>query len=266
MNNLFAYGCGSPIRLPIVNALAIGSFADKFIPDANPTYLGGNSIVWGLIRGADEIMKITKSRGYKYFQIDNAYFARNHYYRVTCNALQLNFLPQKVINDRYKTIINHLGKSIKPWKKKRNGPIVICPSSNFLFQYYGTTLDDWVSSITSELRKLTSRPIKIRYKQIMPKDDIDSEISDAWCVVTHVSASALDALMLGIPVITTGDCAATPLATPLAGIESPNLAEGRHELFSLLANAQFTKDEMLNNSVLNKVERLFNLISSNTVI
>ena len=45
---VFAYGCGSPIRLPIVAALARGSSAKQFIPDANPVYRGDNSIVWGL--------------------------------------------------------------------------------------------------------------------------------------------------------------------------------------------------------------------------
>lgn len=46
---VFAYGCGSPIKLPIVGALARGSSAKEFIPDANPVYRGDNSIVWGLM-------------------------------------------------------------------------------------------------------------------------------------------------------------------------------------------------------------------------
>jgi len=63
IRQLSAYGCGSPIRLPIVQALSVGASANAFIPDANPVYRGGDSIVWGLIRGADEIMLKTRHHG-----------------------------------------------------------------------------------------------------------------------------------------------------------------------------------------------------------
>jgi hypothetical protein len=233
---LHAYGCGSPIRLPIVHALAIGSGASQFIPDPNPVYQGGDSIVWGLIRGADEIMLQTSRNGCDYFQIDNAYFGRNVYYRVTLNALQLSQLPAE-----------------------RNGPIVICPSSEFLYRFMGTTLDKWVAEVVDEIKKYTDRKIFIRYKDISLKDDIDLDISNAWCVVTHVSAAALDALRLGIPVVTTGQCAATPLSIKTQDIDNPSLLGGRDELFSLLACGQFTPEEMLNQNVLATVRGISGL-------
>lgn len=254
--SLHAYGCGSPIRLPIVQALAIGSSADQFIPDPNPVYQGGNSIVWGLIRGADEIMLQTRQNNRDYFQIDNAYFGRNIYYRVTLNALQLSQLPSSVISNRYKIILNSINKPILPWKTERNGPIVICPSSEFLYRFLGTTLEEWVAGVVGEIKKHTNRDIFIRYKAISPKDDIDVDISDAWCVVTHVSAAALDALRLGIPVVTTGQCAATPLSIKIQDIDNPIFDDGRDELFSLLACGQFTPEEMLNQNVLAAVRSI----------
>ena len=264
--NLVAYGCGSPIRLPIVEALAKGSHADKFIPDSNPKYIGGDSIVWGLIRGANEIMLETRRSGRDYFQIDNAYFGRNIYFRVTQNALQINCLPTTVIDNRYKYILDQLGKSILPWKKNRNGPIVICPSSNFMYLFMGTTLENWLKDVIDELRKFTNRPIVVRFKEIMPKDDIDDVIRDAWCVVTHVSSAAIDALRLGIPVVTTASCAASSLATPIQKIEFPNLAQGRDELFSLLAHCQFSQDEMRNSNVLYSVIKNNSVINQNTLL
>lgn len=265
MKKIVAYGCGSPIRLPIVQALAIGASADKFIANENPRYLGGDSIIWGLIRGASEIMTQTNLSGNDYFQIDNAYFGRNIYFRVTLNALQLNNLPRTVINNRYKLIFNQIGKSIQGWKKIRNGPIVVCPSSNFLYKYMGTTLECWIESVIEEIRKYTSRQIVIRYKEIMPKDDIDDSIKDAWCLVTHVSASALDALRLGIPIVTTSACAASALATSIENIESPYQGEGREELFSLLANGQFTPEEMLKVDVLDTVREISQKIKINNI-
>lgn len=255
-NQIFAYGCGSPIRLPIVQALATGAGVNAFIPNASPSYQGGDSIVWGLIRGAHEIMQQTRQNGFDYFQIDNAYFGRNRYFRVTQNALQLTHMPKAVLDDRYKSIFNMLGKSLLPWRTQRNGPIVICPSSEFLYRFYGTTLEAWIQSVSLEIKKYTDRQIVVRYKDLMPKDDIDEAIQDAWCVVTHVSAAALDALRLGVPVITTGECAASPLATPLSEINNPRLSEGREMLFSLLANCQFTFEEMLNSNVVATVREM----------
>ena len=255
-HQIVAYGCGSPIRLPIVQALATGAGANAFIPNANPTYQGGDSIVWGLIRGAHEIMQQTRQNGFDYFQIDNAYFGRNRYFRVTRNALQLTHMPKVVIDDRYLFIFKMLGKSIMPWRKERNGPIVICPSSEFLYKFYGTTLQAWIHSVTTEIKKYTDRQIVVRYKELMPKDDIDDAIQDAWCVVTLVSAAALDALRLGVPVVTTGECAASPLATPISEIENPKLLDGREMLFSFLASCQFTPEEMLKNNVIAAVRSL----------
>lgn len=261
---LVAYGCGSPIRLPIVEALAIGSAANKFIPVSNPVYEGGNSIVWGLIRGAREIMLQTRDSGNDYFQLDNAYFGRNVYFRVTQNALQLNFLPNKVLDNRYKYILEKLGKTILPWKKIRNGPIVICPSSNFMYLFMGTTLESWLKTVVEEIIKFSDRPIVIRFKELMPTDDIDQAIGDAWCVVTHVSSAALDALRLGIPVVTTASCAASSLSTRIQEIEFPEQTEGRDELFSLLAHGQFLQEEMLSNNVVNSIVKISNVIKSNS--
>ena len=217
--------------------------------------------MWGLIRGSHEIMRQTREHGFDYFQVDNAYFGRNIYFRVTLNKFQLAQMPANIVNDRYKIILGQFGKTIMPWKKERNGPIVICPSSEFLFRLYGTSLQAWVESVSAEIKKHTDRPIFVRYKELMPKDDIDEAIEGAWCVVTHVSAAALDALRLGVPVITTGECAASPLATPLDEIENPRLPEGREALFSLLANGQFTPEEMLKLNVLETVRRV-SLINS----
>ena len=88
------------------------------------------------------------------------------------------------------------------------------------------------------------------------RDDIDADISNAWCVVTHVSAAALDALRLGIPVVTTGQCAATPLSIKIQDIDNPIFVDGRDELFSLLACGQFTPEEMLNQNVLAAVRSI----------
>jgi hypothetical protein len=73
--------------------------------------------------------------------------------------------------------------------------------------------------------------------------------------VTHVSAAAIDALRIGVPVVTTADCAATPLATPIEDIESPLTGMDRRPLFSSLAYGQFTPQEMASGFAWETVQR-----------
>jgi hypothetical protein len=241
-----AYGCGSPIRLPIVHALALGSKADYFYPEENPIYQGGDSIVWGLIRGAREIMIETNQSGRIFYQIDNAYFGRNIYYRITKNALQLSQISDQVTAHRRESIFKELGLRILPWNNKRNGPIILCLSSSHLYEFYGANTEAWITSTIAQIRRFSDREIIIRDKDLDPSNPIQAQINNAWCVVTHVSAAALDALLLGIPVITTGHCAASPLSTTFELIENPPMSEGREELFASLSWGQFTPAEMLN--------------------
>jgi len=168
----------------------------------------------------------------------------------------LSGLPREVLNNRHEIILKFLGKNILPWNKSRNGPIVICPSSEMLYRFYGTTLADWIDEVTQNIQKQTDRPISIRFKEISPKDDIDELIRQAWCVVTHVSSAALDSLRMSVPVVTTGVCAASALATPISEIENPNMPNGREALFSLLANAQFTIEEMSSNNIIDIISNL----------
>ena len=87
--HLTVYACGSPVRQAVMESIAKGTPSSQFIPDPNPTYQGGNSIIWGLIRGADNLMRQTKVSGHDFYQIDNAYFGRNTYYRISKNQFQL---------------------------------------------------------------------------------------------------------------------------------------------------------------------------------
>ena len=240
MPRLNVYGCGSPIRLPIAQAMAQGAGADAFIPGPNPDYLGGTSIIWGLIRGAPAVMDATRAAGFDFFQMDNAYFGRERYFRITRNALQITQAGDRD-DRRLMANFRETGHRLAPWRTDRPGPIVLCPSSHFLHGYFGTTIEAWTEDVTRRIRAVSDRPILMRPKAFI---GIEAQIADAWCVVTHVSAAGLDALRLGIPVVTTAPCAASPLATSLEAIETPYLHGDRIRLFSTLAWGQFTPDEM----------------------
>lgn len=251
---LNAYSCGSPIRTTVIQAIAIGSHAHNIDFSANPQYLNGDSIIWGLIRGAKELMYLTRQNGYDFYQIDNAYFGRDLFFRITRNELQCTKLKNNSDFSRLENIFKYLNYEIKPWNTNRNGPIIICPSSNFLYSFYDTTLEKWISTTLDLIRKHTDRPIKIRHKDLSLTTNIDNEIFNAWCVVTHVSSAGLDALRLGVPVVTTGICAASPLGTPINNIDNPELKDGRYELFSNLAWSQYTLDEFSKYNLILKLQ------------
>ena len=73
---IHAYACGSPIRKPYVKAAA-ESVGAQFHPDADPRYLGGDAIVWGLIRGAPKLIGEVRANKNNYWHMDNGYFGRN---------------------------------------------------------------------------------------------------------------------------------------------------------------------------------------------
>ena len=239
---LNVYGCGSPIRLPIAEAMAQGSGAVNFLPQADPTYVPGNSIVWGLIRGARNIIESTISNHCDYYQMDNAYFGRDVYYRITRNGLQLSKLANRD-ESRLNLQFKSLNLKFENWKKRRGDNILICASSEDLYRFYQTTADDWISSTISKIRRYTDRPIVIRKKQLF---GIEDAVKNSWIVVTHSSAAAIDALRFGIPVIITEESAAMPLATKFSEIENPRITANRRTLFSTLAWGQFTMEEMRN--------------------
>ena len=127
------------------------------------------------------------------------------------------------------------------WKKKRGDDILICASSPLLYEFYNTTIDEWLKDTVEKIRKYSNRPITVRQKQL---GNIEFDLERSWLLVTHVSASALDALIHGIPVIATAPCAATPMATLIQEIENPRITANRNALFSTLAWGQFTISEM----------------------
>lgn len=214
--------------------------------ESKPNYRGGDSIVWGLIRGAPHIIEETKKAGKDYYQLDNGYFGRNSYYRFTKNAFQQTELKERK-PDRWEHIKKQHSLEIRPWKKDGKY-ILLCMSTEHLFRFFGKDINLYREKTVKSIKSVTDRPIVVREKDTRgtPQEGIPIEdaLKDAWCVVTHTSAAALDALRFGVPVFTTGPCAANPCASQdLSQIETPIYPE-REPLFWSLAYGQWLPEEM----------------------
>ena len=230
----------------VCKALATGS-GGQIVPATR--LLDGPGAVYGILRGCDQILKESWWVGRDTYHVDHGYFRRGNgdfkgYYRITRNGLQVvgngnaaawekNAPP----GDR----LEELGIQFKPWRKTGE-EVVIAPLSKAVGQFLGIDPHRWLETVINEVRQYTDRSITIK-----PKDseaNIRDSLRRAHCLVTHSSNSAIDAIVEGIPVFVTGDCAAKFLASgPLTNIEKPRYPE-REPWFRVLSYSQWTLAEI----------------------
>ena len=87
------------------------------------------------------------------------------------------------------------------------------PPTKNTYKHLGyRNINDWTNSVTSEIKKYSDRQIKIS-----TKDNPITLSDEIWCLVTAISNTQVDALINGIPVITTHG---TKIGQ-LSNIESP---------------------------------------------
>ena len=192
-------------------------------------------------------------QGRDYYYIDTGYFGNNkhkNFHRITKNAMQYTGkLDPDCPVDRFE----QTGESLKKFRPGKN--ILICPPSQKAMSYWGLKLEDWLQITVDDIKKYTDRPIVIREKQPrhvrINTDTIQMALEqDVHCMVTFNSIAAVEALMNGKPVFTTGPVgtnAAEPLSNKdLKLIDNPFIPtiEEVHNLCCNLAYQQFTVKEM----------------------
>jgi hypothetical protein len=160
---------------------------------------------------------------------DNSYFdaGRGRFYRFTKNAFQLSTLG-KPDYGRLKA----LGIEIQPWRRGKH--IIVVEQSPHFLNLVGA----------KDIKLKTERPIKVR-KWTGDKHkagaSLREDLQDAYCLVTHMSAAANEALLAGVPVVV-GDCAAKPLSSP--DIDHLVYPDNREEWAAGLAANQWTLEEL----------------------
>lgn len=182
-----------------------------------------------------------RKRGEAFYYGDHAYFGRGKFYRFTKNALQ--YSPRTAQKGNHEPDFNRL----KPfWTKekpfKKNGShIVLCPQTDGWHERMGEPL--WHKRMKKTLELYTDRTIIMRSKK--DAKPLAEDLIDAWAVVTHTSNAAVEALLHGVPVFCTGDCAASHMGlSDVVNIEKPIYPEGRLEMAAVLAANQWTLDEL----------------------
>lgn len=227
------YALGSQTRaIEVLTALG-----GELVRDANAKYKPGDCAVWGLLRGAREIRRQCLESGHNYYAVDHAYIGRETYFRVTRNGFQQTEVFQRP-SDRWEALQKKYNLKVKPWR--RGGEyILLAMSSPNVYEYFDCV--GWADLIKTQLKQFTDRPIVVRKKH---EKDLHGQLSKAWCVVTHTSMVAVDAVLAGVPVYMTGPSIAQPVGqTDLSQIENPVFPEREGWLHSL-AYAQFNLEDM----------------------
>lgn len=192
-----------------------------------------------------------------YIYVDNAYFGGSKWYRVTWDAEQL--APGVAGCPPRPGRVAACGGALAEWKAPaaRGPAVLVAVQSPFWYERHGTTLAAWTGDILAAVRAATDRPVLLRVKPRFAAEtrsilaavglgaavrsdqpeSVATDLAHAWCVVTHTSAVAIEAVLAGIPAFVTHPCAVMSVSSGarayraesptahLAGIESPEMPD-----------------------------------------
>tara|TARA_R110002020_G_scaffold3005_8_gene13923 strand:+ start:2148 stop:2942 length:795 start_codon:yes stop_codon:yes gene_type:complete len=195
-------------------AFAKGSgIKTKEVKASNDYNMGCAVVTYGILRGSGPAIRHAYMEGFDYWYIDHGYFgkskvANSHglkgYFRIVNSNKNKDMF--RVIHDidgdfpedRLKTF----NLPFKKWRKN-GSKIVVVPPSGAMGPFIGISPQNWVANVKEKLMKYTDREIVVCTKQKGRKSMLQEYLKDAWALVTDHSNSQVDALVSGIPVITT---------------------------------------------------------------
>jgi len=154
----------------------------------------GEVATYGIKRGTANVMSTSK----RFWYIDHGYFGYsidfNGYYRIVMNHI-IHDKEGNFPSDRF----DKFNFELKPWQKSGRN-IILSPPSLPMGKFIGYERNNWIYNVTEQLKKYTDRPIIISEKT---KNPFSILVNDAWVLITDHSNVQIDALIAGIPIITT---------------------------------------------------------------
>jgi len=155
--------------------------------------------------------------------------------------------------------LGNLASFPSPWRQSGDR-IVIVLASDRHYALHGTTQGQWRHKIKDEIRKYNDRPLEFRFKEDNRKirsslyQDLEHD-QDVYCVISDSSAAAIEALWLGIPVITLQQHVTGPVArNSISQIE--DLYRGPlGDWLCALTYSQFTEKEIHDGTAKSIIEK-----------
>lgn len=211
---------------------------------------GASGAVFFGTEGQMDAFQRAKANGKPWFYVDNSYFDKHRglYFRVTKNALQVDPTGKKSDGSRFAK----LGIEIKPWRTLTLGEdVLVCPQSdNFMKSTLGR-VDDWAAETVKTLQSWDIKRVRVRpwnSDKVKVAVALHADLSNLRLLITHSSASAITAILEGVPAISTGDTAAAfRIGGPFteSNVLAPLRAadDQRLHMAQVLADNQFTLEE-----------------------
>ncbi|MES2018634.1 MAG: hypothetical protein V4484_19260 [Pseudomonadota bacterium] len=204
----------------------------------------GAAAFYGVVPATKPLWDAARAQGRDTFYMDNAYFdpTREVYFRVAKNSLQHSGLG---VSDGKRFAA--LKIDIKPWRRAGRH-VLICPQSDQFMRDVIEYPGSWLADTLASLRKLTDRELRVRAWTGHKREwfrTLPDDLRDCWALVTYSSASAVSAMLAGIPAICSpSDCISSSMAGRFDQIETPPMPDNRREWAEVVADNQWTLDEM----------------------
>lgn len=209
-------------------------------------------VFYGVAPTTVGVFNLAVRDGHPWLYIDNMYLTDRkgkRYYRVTWNALQHTGIGESD-GHRLRRMFGPTGPVIKP---RRSGDFILITLQSELYFHLlmPYTRQAWLSQVVRALRKHTDRKIVVRDKPHPGNPSTRSippfaeQLQGAHALVTLNSATAIEAMMNGVPAfVTDPNCAIAPVAgLPFSLIENPPEPDLLPWL-QVLADNQWTQSEI----------------------
>jgi hypothetical protein len=186
------------------------------------------------------LLRTAQADGRNWYYGDKAYFNRGDYYRITKNAY-MHDCSGEATPKRFES----LNFSVSDWQT--GSEILLCPQSDAFYRLHGTTQAQWIAETTAELMKYTDRQIAVHYKNtaLNAEKRLKERLNNVWAVVVYTSMAGAQAVLHGVPCFATADCVSAKFGSmDLSSIESPRKPGNREQMAWVLADNQWTFDEI----------------------
>ena len=225
----------------IMEALETGSDGKAMVwPHKVPP--GKPFVIWG--HRWNSIIEVKKAQNFNstWWLIDNGFNkpARGGiegYYSITKNGIAPTMFEDPDMD--------RLPVEFPDWNPNPDGHVLLTMNGIHFGEMMNFKRDRWLAKTLYALGQVTQRKVIVRNKET--NVPLMEQLGDAWCVVTHSSKTAIDAIRNGIPaVVHEWNPAAAVSSCSLSEVEQPRLAtkdELKKWWASLMAQ-QFTLDEM----------------------
>ena len=239
----FVYGCPNGI---------IRTYEDSLDDPEMPL------VIRGLGHKNQHIIKKAREDERLFYYIDTGYMGNNRKTKLYHRIVKNNVQNTEEIIERPIDRLNKIKYRAPKARIKGGENILVVPPSGKAMKFYDQDIDIWLDKTIKQIQTRTDRPIIIRKKPVRHERvkrvrnkwhlTIHEAFDDAWCIVTHNSIAAVEAIMYGKPAIALApnNAAITICDTDLDNIENP-YRPNRDEITAFAAHlsyCQFTFEEM----------------------